>query len=165
MAFLTHMLGPFPVGIWAVLAMLLFNGGVLTIFAQGLSLVNWDAALSIRLQEDSTTTEDPVERTVVAMSQGEAGADVIVQGTLIVLSLVGVFLRHPVGLLAGVAQGVIWIYVTFLVLFQRWMLYRWGVVSDLGRLKQVAPIMVLAAGVPGAVMIACLVANQGFFAW
>jgi len=150
MAFLTYMLGPFPVGIWAVLAMLVVSGGVLTIFAQGLSLLNWDAALSIRLQEDSRTSEDPVEKTIGAMSQGEACADVIVQGTLVVLSFTGIFLRHPVGWIAGMAQGVLWIYVTFLVLSQRWMFFRWGVVKDLARLKQVAPIMVLAAGVPGS---------------
>lgn len=165
MAFLTYLLGPFPVGIWAVLAMLLVSGGVFTVFAQGLSFLKWDAALHIHLQEDSRTSQDPVEKTVGAMSQGEAGADVIVQGTLIILALVGVFLRHPVGFIAGVAQGIIWIYVTFMVLFQRWMLYRWGVVNDLARLKHVAPAMVLAAGVPGAVMIACLVANRGFFGW
>lgn len=165
MAFLTYMLGPFPVGIWAVLAMLLVIGGGFTIFAQGLSLLNWDAALSIRLQEDSRTSEDPVEKTIGAMSQGEACADVIVQGTLVILTCAGIFLRHPIGWVAGMAQGVLWIYVTFLVLFQRWMFFRWGVVKDLARLKQVGPIMVLAGGVPGVAMIVCLVANRGFFAW
>jgi len=160
MAFLTYMLGPFPVGIWAVLVMLLLIGGVFTIFAQGLSLLNWEAALSMHLQEDSRTSEDPVEKTIGAMSQGEAGADVIVQGILVVLSFVGIFLRHPVGWVAGLALGVLWIYVTFMVLFQRWMFFRWGVVKDLTRLKQVAPIMVLAGGFPGIVMIVCLVSNR-----
>lgn len=160
---LTHMLGPFPVGIWAVLVFLVVSGAGLTLFAQGLSFLNWDAALSIRLQEDSRTSEDPVERTIGAMSQGEAGADVIVQGTVIVIAFAGIFLRHPVGWVAGLVQGVIWIYVTLMVLCQRWMLFRWGVVRDLARLRYLAPIMVLFFGVPGVVTIVCLAVNRGFF--
>lgn len=162
---LTHFLGPYPVGIWVVLAMLLVGGGMFTIFGQALSVLSWDTALRLRLQEDSRTSRDPVERTMGAMSQGEACADVIVQGTLIFVSCAGILLRHPVGFVAGVAQGVIWVYVTFLVLFQRWMLYRWRVVNDMARLKHVGPAMVLAAGIPGILMIVCLVANREFFGW
>lgn len=165
MGFLAHALGPFPIGIWATLAMLLVSGGVFTVFAQGLSLLKWDTALRLRLQEDSPASRDPVEKAVGAMSQGEAGADVVVQGTLIAVSVAGILLRHPAGFVAGIAQGVIWVYVTIMVLLQRWMLRRWGVVNDLSRLKHVAPAMILAAGVPGAAMIVCLVANRGFFGW
>ncbi len=164
MNLLMHQLGPFPIGIWAVLAMLLVGGGVFTIFGQALSLLNWDTALRLRLQEDSRTSEDPVERTMGAMSQGEAFADVV-QGSLIVVAFAGILLKHPVGFISGVVQGVIWVYVTFLVLSQRWMLYRWSVVDSMARLKRVAPAMLLAAGVPGALMIACLVVNRGFFEW
>ena len=165
MYILTHQVGSFPVGIWAVLDMLFVGGGVFTIFGQGLSLFNWDAALRLRLQEDSRRSQDPLERTMGAISQGEAVADVAVQGVLILLSFVGILLRNPVGFVAGIAQGVIWIYATFLVLAQRWMLYRWGIVNNLARLKHVAPAMLLAGGIPGALMIICLVANIGFFGW
>ncbi|HQM23491.1 MAG TPA: hypothetical protein PK572_07655, partial [Kiritimatiellia bacterium] len=119
----------------------------------------------LRLQEDSRRSQDPLERTMGAISQGEAVADVAVQGVLILLSFVGILLRNPVGFVAGIAQGVIWIYATFLVLAQRWMLYRWGIVNNLARLKHVAPAMLLAGGIPGALMIICLVANIGFFGW
>lgn len=163
MHMLTQQLGMFPTGIWIALAMLLVGGGLFTIFGQLLSLLNWDMALHLRLQEDSKTSRDPVERTMGAMSQGEACADLLVQGTLIVLAFAGILLRHPVGFIAGVAQGIIWVYVTCLVLSQRWMLYRWGVVNDLAKLKHVAPAMVLVAGIPGVLMIVCLVANRGFF--
>jgi hypothetical protein len=163
MDLLTHMLGPFPVGIWAVLGFLLVSGVGGLIFAQGLSFLNWDAALSLRLQEDSKTSEDPVERTIGAMSQGEAGADVIVQGPVIVIAIAGIFLRHPVGWLAGLVLGVMWVYVTVLLTFQRWMLFRWGVVGDLARLRYIAPLMVLFWGLPGVVMVVCLAVNRGFF--
>jgi hypothetical protein len=163
MYILIHQLGLFPIGIWAVLAMLLVGGGVFTIFGQAFSLLNWEAALRFRLQEDSRTSQDPVEKTMGAMSQGEAFADVIVQGTLVVLAFAGILMRHPVGFVAGVAQGVIWVYVTFLVLAQRWMLYRWKVVNNTARLKHVAPAMLLAAGIPGVLIIICLVVNRGFF--
>lgn len=162
---LTHLLGPFPIGIWVVLAMLLVGGGLFTLFGQVLSLVSWDTALRLRLQEDSKISRDPVERTMGAMSQGEACADVIVQGTLVVLAFAGILLSHPVGFVAGIACGVIWVYVTFLVLSQRWMLYRWGVANDMARLKHVAPAMLLAVGIPGALVVVCLVVNRGFFRW
>jgi len=32
-------------------------------------------------------------------------------------------------------------------------------------LKQVGPIMVLAAGLPGVAMIVCLVVNRNYFGW
>ncbi len=165
MAWLAHELGCFPIGIWISLAILLVSGGFFTIFAQGLSFLKWDLALKLHLQEDSRSSPDPVEKTMGAISQGEAGADLIVQGALIVTALAGILLRHPVGFVAGITQGVLWIYVTLMVLFQRWMLFRWGMVHDLARLKAVGPPMVLAAGVPGAVMIVCLAANRGWFEW
>ena len=69
----------------------------------------------------------------------------------------------PVGWLAGLVLGVIWVYVTVLLTFQRWMLFRWGVVGDLARLRYIAPLMVLFWGLPGVVMIVCLAVNRGFF--
>ena len=162
---LTVMLGPYPMGIWFVLAALLVGGGVFTIFGQALSLLSWDTALRLGLQEDSKQSPDPVERTIGAMSQGEALADVIVQGIIIVLAFAGILLKHPAGFVAGIAQSVIWLYVTFMVLSQRWMLYRWGVVKDMARLKHVTLPMVLFAGIPSVLMILCLVANKGFFSW
>lgn len=165
MVWLTQEWGPLPAGIWIVLALLLVSGGFFTIFAQGLSFFRWDRALKLRLQEDSPASPDPVEKTMGAISQGEAGADLIVQGALIIAAFAGILLRHPAGFVAGIAQGVLWIYVTGMVLFQRWMLFRWGVVRDLSRLKAVGPVMVLAAGVPGAVLILCLAANRGWFGW
>ena len=77
---LTHLLGPFPIGIWAVLAMLLVGGGLFTLFGQVLSLVSWDTALRLRLQEDARRSRDPVERTMLAMllAVGIPGALVVV---------------------------------------------------------------------------------------
>ena len=57
----------FPVGIWAVLLILILSGGVFTIFSQGLSLLNRGAALSMRLQGDSRTSGGSVEKTIGAM--------------------------------------------------------------------------------------------------
>lgn len=165
MNMLTQLLGPFPIGIWGALAILALSGGFFTIFAQGLSFLKWDTALKLHLQEDSRSSSDPVEKTIGAMSHGEAGADLLVQGLLIVLALAGIFLRHPAGLVAGTAQGILWIYVTVMVIFQRWALFRWGVVKDLSRLKHVAPVMVLAAGIPGGLLVVCLLANRAFFGW
>ncbi len=165
MDFLTYLLGPFPVGIWIVLVILLVCGGIFTTLGQALSLLSWNTAVRLRLQEDSQTSTDPVERTIGAMSQGEAIADVIVQGSLVVIAFAGILFRHPAGFVAGIAQGVIWVYVTLLVLAQRWMLFRWGVVNDRARLKHVALPMVLFAGMPGVLIIVCLIANREFIGW
>ena len=84
MKFLTKRIGRFPLGIWIVLVFLVISGLVMLLFAQGLSFFAWDAAYSLGVQEDSRNSTDIVERTIGAMSWGEAGADFLVQGTLII---------------------------------------------------------------------------------
>jgi hypothetical protein len=163
MGFLTRSVGRFPLGIWIVLAFLLISGLVFTLFAQALSFFAWDAALSVGLQEDSRYSSDVTERTIGAMSWGESGADVPVQGTLVILTLIGILRRRRFGFVTGVTQATIWIYVTLMVMLQRVGFYNWGVVPDLSRLEQVGPAMILLAGIPGIVMLVCLIANRGFF--
>ena len=163
MNFFTKQIGRFPLGVWIVLVILVVTGLFLTLFAQALSFFAWDAALSLGLQEDSRNSTDMVEKTVGAMSWGEAGADIIVQGTLIILTLIGIFRRYPFGFITGMIQATIWIYVALLVSLQRIALYKWGVVSDLSRFWDVGPFIILLAGVPGVIMIFSLVANRQFF--
>ena len=95
MPFLTKSVGRFPIGIWIVLIIFIVAGLLLTLFAQGLSVVSWKTALAMNLQEDSPDSTDPAERALGAVSQGEAVADVIVQGTLILITLVGIVRRKP----------------------------------------------------------------------
>ncbi len=163
MKFLTKRIGRFPLGIWIVLVFLLISGLVMLLFAQALSFFAWDAAFSLGLQEDSRNSTDIVERTIGAMSWGEAGADVLVQGTLIILTLIGILRRRQFGFVTGVTLTTIWIYVTLMVPLQRIGLYNWGVVPDLSRAKYVGPFMVALWGIPGVISLICLIANRDFF--
>ena len=97
------------------------------------------------------------------MSWGEAGADALVQGTLIILTLIGILRRRRFGFVTGVTLATIWIYVTFVVTLQRIGLYNWGVVPDLSRAKIFGPIMVALWGIPGVISLICLIANRDFF--
>jgi hypothetical protein len=163
MKFLTKRIGRFPLGIWIVLVFLLITGLFFTLFAQALSFFAWDAALSLGLQEDSPNSTDMVERTIGAMSWGEAGADVPVQGALIVLTVIGILRRRQFGFVTGVALTTIWIYVAIMILLQRIDLYHWGVVPDLSRAKYLAPFIVALIGIPGVLSLICLTANREFF--
>ncbi len=49
---LTHLLGPFPIGIWVVLGHAACRRRLVHDFLVKCSLVSWDTALRIRLQED-----------------------------------------------------------------------------------------------------------------
>ena len=163
MRFLTKRIGRFPLGIWIVLIFLLISGLVFTLLAQTLSFFAWDTALSLGLQEDSRNSADIVERTIGAMSWGEAGADILVQGTLIILTLIGILRRRQFGFVTGVTLATIWIYVTLMVPLQRIGFYNWGVVPDLSRAQYLGPVMVIVVGIPGVISLICLTANQDFF--
>jgi hypothetical protein len=163
MKFLTKHIGRFPLGIWVVLILMLTSGLFLTIFAQTLSFFSWDTALSLGLQEDSPYSADIVERMMMAISWGEAGTDLLVQGTLIVLTLIGILRRRQFGFLAGFGQAIIWIYVTLLIILQRIALFNWDLVSDLSRAKSVGPVIFVFVGIPGVLMLVCLTANRQFF--
>ena len=163
MKFLTKRIGRFPLGIWIVLVFLVISGLVMLLFAQGLSFFAWDAAFSLGFQEDSRNSTDIVERTIGAMSWGETGADVLVQGTLIILTLIGILRRRQFGFVTGVTLTTIWIYVTLMIPLQRIGLYNWGVVPDLSRAKLVGPLMVAGRGIPGVISLMCLIANRDYF--
>lgn len=163
MDFLTKPIGRFTLGIWIVLLILLTLGVFSIFFAQGLSLISWDTALSWGMQEDSRYSTDIVERTIGAISQGEAAADVLIQGALTIVTLIGILLRRQFGYIAGIGQAIIWIYVTPLVIFQRIALYNWGLVPDLSRVQYVSPLMIALGAFPGVILLICLVANRRYF--
>ncbi len=163
MEFLRKPLGRFPLGLWAALFFLVVSGLGLTIFAQGLSFFHYQGALSIGLQEDLPNSPDLVERAMAAVSWGEAGADIIIQGALIILALIGIIRKRWWGLSAGLAQAIIWIYVTLMVPLQRIGLYLFNAEPDLERFQYVWPLMAAMSGLPGLLMLICLVANRRYF--
>lgn len=156
-------IGRLPLGIWIVLVLILTLGVYFTFAGQAVSLVSWDTAVSWGMQEDSPDSADTVAKVMVAVSWGEAVADVLIQGSLIVLTVIGILLRRRFGFITGIMLSAVWIYVTFLIIAQRISLYRWELVSDLSRVESVGPLMVLFAGIPGVILLVCLLSNQGYF--
>jgi hypothetical protein len=163
MKFLTKHISRFPLGIWIVLVFLLISGLVMLVFMQALSFFAWDTALSLGVQEDSRNATDIVERTMGAVSWGEAGVDFSVQGTLIILTLIGILRRRQLGFVCGVTLMTMWIYLTISLTLQRIGLYYWDIVPDLSRAKHVGPLMVAIWGIPGVISLICLTANRDFF--
>ena len=162
MKYLTKRIGPFPLGIWIVLFFVIITGGF-TLFGQVLSFFAWDVAHSLGLQEYSTKSSDLVERTIAGMSWGEACADTFVQGTLVILTLVGIFRRRQFAFITCISLAILWIYYTFLIPVARIGLYNWGVASDLSQAKLFGLIFILLYGIPGIISLICLVANRQFF--
>jgi len=163
MKYLTKRIGPFPLGIWIVLFFVIITGGLFSLLGQAISFFAWDVAHSLGLQEYSTKSTDIVERTIAGMSWGEACADTFVQGTLVIITLVGIFLRRRFAFITGISLAILWIYYTFLIPVARIGLYNWGVASDLSQAKIMGLIFVLLCGIPGIISIICLVANRQFF--
>ena len=164
MSVLAKPLGRFPLGIWIVLVLILTLGVYSTFAGQAISLISWDTAVSWGMQEDSPDSADMVAKVMVAVSWGEAAADVLIQGSLIILTVTGILLGRRFGFITGIMLSAVWIYVTPLIIFQRISLYKWGLVSDLSRAELVGPLMVFFAGIPGVILLVCLVSNQGYFA-
>jgi hypothetical protein len=163
MKYLTKRIGSFPLGIWIVLFFVIITGGLFILCGQALSFFAWDVAHSLGFQEYSTKSSDIVERTIAGMSWGEACADTFVQGTLVILTLVGIFRRRRFAFITGISLAVLWIYYTFLIPGARIGLYNWGVASDLSQAKLMGLIFILLCGIPGIISIICLVANRQFF--
>ena len=163
MKYLTKHIGPFPLGIWIVLFLVIISGGLFILFGQALSFFAWDVAYSLGFQEYSTESSDVVERTIAGMSWGEACADTFVQGTLVILTLIGILRRRRFGFTTGISLAILWIYYTFLIPVSRIGLYNWGVASDLSQAKLMGLVFILLCGIPGVILPICLVANRQFF--
>ena len=153
----------FPLGIWIVLATVIIPGLLGVVGGQALSFFAWDVALSLGLQEDHPESTDVVELTMGAVSWGEAITDTLVQGTLVIVTLIGILRQRQYGYVAGMALYALWVYVTMMATFQRVGLYQWGLVSDFSRLKSVGIPMAIFWGIPGIISIICLKANRSFF--
>ena len=82
-----------PMGIWVVF-ILLIMAFFLGVGGQGLSVISWDTALSLGLQEDDPESENVMERSLVPIEWGTAMADVILQTTFILLAFYGLFRRR-----------------------------------------------------------------------
>ena len=118
MDFLTKPMGRFSFGIWVVL-ILLFIALLTGSAGQLISIISWDTARSLGLQEDNPNSVDPMERSLVPVEWGTAVADVILQTPVILLALYGIIRRHWIGLAGATMEFTILLYAALFFFFQR----------------------------------------------
>ncbi len=113
--------GAFPTGIWVALlalAILMLAWGM-----QAYSLLNWDHAVSLGIQNERFS-DDPAETAWALESWGVAMADMLWPLPLTVVALVGIFRRRFFGLAAGLMACAVGVYIPLFFAFQRWQTFR-----------------------------------------
>ena len=113
-----YTIGSRPLGIWIALGCMLFSllmgGG-----GQTLSVIDWDRAMALGLQENDLNDPDIVERVLTHVEWGVAAGDVVVTVPLLILGLVGVACRRRWGMIAALMAAATWIHMFFVYTLQR----------------------------------------------
>ncbi len=107
----------YSLGIWIALIALLLT--FLAWIMQLYSLLNWEAALELGLQNDSFNGND-VERTLAHVERGVALADMVWALPLTLLALIGILKKRQYGMIAGMMNFAICVYFPLFFAFQRW---------------------------------------------
>ncbi len=138
MKFLRKKLKRFPLGIWiALMALLLI---ILAWIMQAYSLLNWEKAVEMGLQNSSFLGMD-AELAWANKERGEAIADLLWPLPLTIIALVGLWKRKILGFVASMMTFAICIYFPLFYVFQIWDSHRetaltavllWGIPSILG---------------------------------
>lgn len=138
MIFLRKNLGPHPLGIWiALIALLLI---FIAWIMQAYSLLNWEKALELGLQNGSFTG-DAAERVLANKERGEAIADLIWPLPIAIVAMYGLLKKKLVGFVACMMEFAICIYFSLFYIFQMWethpetvlgAVFLWGIPSLLG---------------------------------
>lgn len=120
MKFPERKIGRFQVGIWIALAALLF--ALFAWFTQFYSLINWEGALKLGLQNESLQG-DAVEVALANVEKGVALADMVWPLPLTILALVGLLYRKFYGWVAAMMTFAICVYFPLFFAFQKWNHY------------------------------------------
>jgi hypothetical protein len=116
-----RIIGRHPLGIWISLFCMLFcalvGGG-----GQVLSLLNWDLAMRLQLQENDPNSADIVHRVLARVEWGVCVADALLVAPLFTVGLAGVLLRRRWGQVAGMMASVCWVYMFLVYAAQRYAL-------------------------------------------
>jgi hypothetical protein len=120
MNILKKVIGRFPLGVWIAIAafLALFLGWGM----QAYSLLNWDGAVDLGLQNERFTC-DAAERAWAQESWGVAMADMLWPLPIGIVALTGILRRRFYGFAAGLMELSIGIYFPLVFAFQRWTTY------------------------------------------
>jgi hypothetical protein len=142
-------IGPYPLGVLialVVLAALFLGWGM-----QAYSLLNWDGAVDLGLQNERFTG-DAVERAWAHESRSVAIADILWPLPIGIVAFIGLFRKRLYGFAAGLMELAIGVYFPLIFAFQRWAAYRGTVLAA-----------IFLWAIPSVIGIICLWINRNFF--
>ena len=142
-------IGPYPLGVWIALVVLiaLFLGWGM----QAYSLLNWDGAVDIGLQNERFTG-DAVERAWAHESWSVAVADILWPLPIGIVAFIGLLRKRLFGFAAGLMEFAIGVYFPLIFSFQRWTTYRDTVVAA-----------IFLWAIPSVLGVICLWSNRDYF--
>ena len=158
-----RMIGRRPLGIWIALFAMLFclfvaGGG------QILSLVDWDLALRLQLQENDPNSSEIVQRVLAQVEWGVCVADVFLVLPLFAVGVIGVILRRRWGMIAGMMGAICWVYMFVAYTAQRCALVFRGGMGQWSDYAGIIGAFALLCLVPCSLIIWGLGANADRFA-
>jgi hypothetical protein len=117
MKLLIKEMGIYTIGIWIALLAI-----ILTLLAwamQTYSLINWEGALELGLQNESFNG-DPVEQALADVERGVALADIFWALPITIIALIGVLRKRLYGFVAAMMVFAICVYFPLVFAFHRW---------------------------------------------
>ena len=117
MKFLTKDMGRFTLGIWVALVAILLT--LLAWIMQSYSLINWEGALELGLQNESFYG-GPVEQALADVERGVALADIFWALPITIIALIGVLRKRLFGFVAAMMDFAICVYFPLVFAFHRW---------------------------------------------
>ena len=138
-----------PLGISITLLALLLI--MLAWLMQGYSLLNWEKAAELGLQNSSFLGND-IELAWATKERGEALADLLWPFPLTLIAIIGLWKRKIVGFVASMMVFAICIYFPLFYVFQVWDIHR-----------ETAVMAVIIWGIPSILGIIGLWANKSIF--
>jgi hypothetical protein len=117
----TKEVGRFTIGIWIALVAIILT--LLAWIMQSYSLLNWEGAISIGIQNESFRGP-PVEQALANVERGIALADICWALPLTIIALIGVLRKKLFGLVAAMMDFAICVYFPLFFAFQRWHTHR-----------------------------------------
>lgn len=158
-----HLVASHPVGIWiaitSLLSMLLVGGG-----GQLLSLLDWELAVRLGLQEYDRHSAELAQRLLAQIEWGVCLADAVLVVPLLVAGLVGVLCRRHWGLIAGMMAAFCWVYMFLVYTAQRYAMVFRGGFGHWDDYSSFIACFALLAMVPGLLTLWGLGANVDRFA-
>jgi hypothetical protein len=138
---------------------LLVGGG-----GQALSLLDWDLAVRLGLQENDRHSSDVIQRLLAEVEWGVCVADVFLVLPLLMIGLAGVLCRRHWGMIAAMMAALCWVDMFLVYTAQRYALVFRGGMGQWSDYAGLAGTFAVLGPVPSLLTIWGLAANADRFA-